>query len=349
MKKITLTLCILFIAICSSVKAQDLHFAQVQESPMLINPANTGFFPGYFRAIAQYRNQWASMGKPYQTMGLAVDGGLFRNRKKSAYLGLGLTVFNDKAGAANMGYTQINFNISGLIKVSKKAVFSAGVYGGSIMSNGNYNTLNYASQYNGTEIDPNLPTGESVNFHKYTATDVGAGVAYEFTNTKPDHDRDDVFSIKVGLAAYHLNNPRQDFGTGTGYRLPTKYVFHANVRFDIPGSNWAILPNVTVFRQATAMEYNIGTYVKYRFKNGTKTTGLKYERGLAIGAYYRVFDALIPQLILDMGGYAIGVSYDANISGYKQVSKTVGGFEVSLRYNMLADALFKRKSEYGSK
>ncbi len=347
MKKTSLTVCILLLAICSTVKSQDLHFAQIQESPMLINPANTGFFQGYFRAIAQYRNQWISMGKPYQTMGLSVDGALFKSRKKAAYLGLGLTIFNDLAGAADLGSTQVNLNVSGIVKLNKKSLFSAGIYGGSISNNGNYNQLNYSSQFNGTAIDPGLPTGEKVIFRTFVTSDIGAGVAYEFTSTKVDNDRDDIISLKIGAAAYHLNKPKQEFGTGLGYRLPIKYVFHANMRIDIPNRNLSILPSVVVFYQASAAQYNFGALVKYRFKNGTKITGEKFERGLAIGAYYRLDDALIPQVMLDMGGYAIGISYDANISAYKQVSNSVGGFEISLRYNMLADALFKKKSEYG--
>src|SRR5207253_6770150 len=131
------------------VKSQDLHFAQVQESPLLINPANTGFYQGYFRAIAQYRNQWISMGNPYQTMGLSVDGALFKAKKNKAYLGLGLTIFNDVAGAAKIGGTQVNFNVSGIVKLSKKAMLSAGLYGGAIMNTGDYNKDTYATQFNG--------------------------------------------------------------------------------------------------------------------------------------------------------------------------------------------------------
>ena len=347
MKKVSLTVCILLLTVCTKVKSQDLHFAQIQESPILINPANTGFFQGYFRAIAQYRNQWMSMGKPYQTMGLSVDAALFKSRRKAAYLGMGLTIFNDLAGAADLGSTQVNLNISGIVKLNKKSLLSVGVYGGSMSNNGNYNQLNYASQYNGTTIDPSLPTGEKVVFHTFTTSDIGAGIAYEFTSTKVDNDRDDIISFKIGASAYHLNTPRQEFGTGLGYKLPAKYVFHANMRIDIPKRNVSILPSVVVFYQAGAAQYNFGTLIKYRFKNGTKITGEKFERGLAAGAYYRVNDALIPQVLLDMGGYAIGLSYDANISAYQQVSNSVGGFEISLRYNMLADALFKKKSEYG--
>ncbi|MGZ3883677.1 MAG: PorP/SprF family type IX secretion system membrane protein [Bacteroidia bacterium] len=346
MKKINLRGLILLIVLSYQAKSQDLHFSQLSETPMLINPANTGFFGGYFRAAIQYRDQWASMGSPYKTMGLSVDGNVFRNRKKSACLGLGLTIFNDKAGAANISNTNINFNVSGIVKMNKKSILSLGVYGGASINKANYNALTYESQFNGTEIDPNLPSNESVHFRSFTNNDIGAGLAYEYSTAKINQDRDDIFSFRLGAAAYHLNRPIQDFGTGINYRMPIKYVGSLFVRIDVPGSKISVLPSMVYYLQGPATEINLGTFVKYRFKNGTKVTGQKVENGFAIGAYYRVNDAIIPQLLLDMGTYAIGLGYDVNISSYRTASKTFGGVEISLRYNKLADALFTKRSEY---
>jgi type IX secretion system PorP/SprF family membrane protein len=348
MKKISL-LIILLAALNLQVRSQDTHFSQLTETPIWYNPANTGFFPGYVRASVHYRNQWASMGNPYKTMGLSVDGSMFKNRKKSAFLGLGLTMFSDKAGAANISNTNIALNVAGIVKLSKKSVLSAAVYGGEIVNKASYNDLQYGNQFNGNEIDPNLPSNENVAYRNFTTNDLGAGLAYEFSNVKGSQDRLDVVSFRIGAAAYHLNKPTQNFGSGTSYRLPTRYVGSATVRVDIPGSKLSILPSLIYMRQdalAPAYEINFGTFVKYRFKTGTKTTGQKTENGFAIGAYYRYDDAIIPQILLDMGSYAIGMSYDINVSGYKRASRTVGGFEVSLRYTKLGDALFNKKSEY---
>jgi hypothetical protein len=87
--------------------------------------------------------------------------------------------------------------------------------------------------------------------------------------------------------------------------------------------------------------------LRYRFKNATKITGVFSESGLNIGVYYRVNDAIIPQINLDMGKYAIGVSYDYNLSKYNKVSKGNGGFEIYLKFISLDDALFKRRREHG--
>lgn len=358
MKKISILSFILLALVTTEVKSQDIHLSQIQEAPLVYNPANTGFFAGYYRVIAGYRNQWASMGKAYQTMGLSVDGGIFRNRYKNAFLGVGLNIFNDKAGAANLSQTVANFNISAILKMSKKSIFSAGIYGGVTMNNANYNKLTYATQFNGTEINPDLPNMESVVYHNFTSSDFGAGLAYEYSTTRTRNDRDDIKSFRLGVAGYHLNQPEQDFGNNSyvdatgqtitidGYRLPMRIVGSFVSRFDINNTKLSITPTIIYMIQGPAKELTGGTYLKYRLKNGTKITGEKVENSIGIGVFYRSNDAIIPQVLIDMGTYAIGISYDANVSSYRKASRTVGGFEISLRYNKLADALFNKRSEY---
>jgi hypothetical protein len=60
----------------SKLTAQDVHFSQIQESPLWLNPANAGFMNGYLRAIANYRNQWAAT-----LQRLWVFSSLYPNRK----------------------------------------------------------------------------------------------------------------------------------------------------------------------------------------------------------------------------------------------------------------------------
>lgn len=72
----------LFIFTLSGVvmRAQDIHFSQIHETPLFLSPANTGFYNGYFRAIANYRNQWAAMNNAFQTGAISLDGGLFKSK-----------------------------------------------------------------------------------------------------------------------------------------------------------------------------------------------------------------------------------------------------------------------------
>jgi type IX secretion system PorP/SprF family membrane protein len=344
MKKFLLIV-ILFISSLSY--SQDVHFSQIQECPLWLNPANAGFMNGYFRAVANYRNQWAAMGNAYQTMALSVDASTLKTKKGKAYLGMGLFVFNDRAGVAKMGSTQAQIHLNAIIKTSKKSKLGGAVYLGFNQNSANYAALTYESQYNGKEIDNTLGTGEAVTYASFINSDVGVGLNYEFSSANIDMLRDDIFSLKIGGAVHHLNQPVQKFASGSTYKLPMRFVGNVQSRIDIKGTKVAILPSVIYLSQGSASEITVGTHIRYRFKNPTKVTGMKSETGLNIGVYYRVGDAIIPQINVDMGKYAVGVAYDLNISKYKMVSNYQGGFEIYFKFMTLDDALFKRKREHG--
>ena len=65
-----------------NINSQDLHFSQFFNSPLLTNPANTGFIPGGdYRVGMNYRNQWSSvMALPYKTMSVFGDVQLMNNK-----------------------------------------------------------------------------------------------------------------------------------------------------------------------------------------------------------------------------------------------------------------------------
>ncbi|MDZ4663605.1 MAG: PorP/SprF family type IX secretion system membrane protein [Bacteroidota bacterium] len=359
MKKLRIILVIFVLTGALQTKAQDIHFSQISEVPLLLNPANTGFFPGYFRAIVNYRNQWQSMGKAFQTANLSVDAGLFKSKRRKAFLGLGLVMFQDRAGAAKLTKTHAMVNISGLVKLSKKSVLCAGIYGGAIGNTADYTKLTYASQFDGNSIDPEANTGENAVFRNYTTTDLGMGIAYEASSVKIDTDHDDVTKVRIGLAAYHLNRPKQEFAAGSVYRLPMRLVASLFSNIDFEDTRFTLTPAFVLQKQGKkdksipaeykirgAYEFVTGSYFKVRLATGTKVTGEKTQNAIGFGLYYRSKDALIPKLILELGDYAIGMSYDVNISGYKSASKSNGGFEVTLRYNRLANSLFDTRSEF---
>ena len=53
--------------------AQDPHFSQFFSSPMTLNPAFTGKFNGQVRAAANYRNQWPTINRAYETGTVSID------------------------------------------------------------------------------------------------------------------------------------------------------------------------------------------------------------------------------------------------------------------------------------
>jgi type IX secretion system PorP/SprF family membrane protein len=344
------TILIVLILIFSSraFKAQDIHFSQIYETPVALNPANTGFFNGYIRAIANYREQWASMGNAFKTLAISVDGGVYKSKRRKSFIGIGATVFSDRAGAANLSNTIGLINVAGILKTSKKSALSLGISGGFNSITANYNKLTFASQFDGNQIDPQQATLESVAYRNFTTTDIGVGMAYEYQSIKIDQDHDDKKMYRFGIAAHHLNRPAQEFGPGSTYRLPVRFVGMFTSHIDFEDTKFTITPAFVLQRQGKAFQYFTGTYVKYRVKMGTKVTGQKTENAIGFGLFYRSEDGLVPKISYDIGDFAVALSYDVNLSGYKAASRYMGGFEVALRYNILASSLFEARSEFRS-
>ncbi|HRF17259.1 MAG TPA: type IX secretion system membrane protein PorP/SprF, partial [Chitinophagaceae bacterium] len=63
MKKPILIMCVAFLTAFNknSASAQDIHFSQFFEAPLLRNPSLAGIFTGDIRVQAVYRDQWNSV------------------------------------------------------------------------------------------------------------------------------------------------------------------------------------------------------------------------------------------------------------------------------------------------
>jgi len=69
----------IFTFAAETLTAQDLHFSQFFNNPLLTNPANTGFIPDAdYRLGASYRNQYSSiLANPYNTFSIYGDAQFF--------------------------------------------------------------------------------------------------------------------------------------------------------------------------------------------------------------------------------------------------------------------------------
>ena len=327
--------------------AQDVHFSQITEAPLLYNPANTGLFDGYTRVCLNYRSQWNAMVQPYKTMAVSVDGVIGEKNNKRAYYGWGLAFFNDQAGASAFGTNQGLLSFNGIVNLDDKNKVCAAIGGGYAQKTANYSSLTFGSQYNGTIFDPNIPSFESVQFQQFGYVDVNAGLQWEYKKTEKGFDRDDNVDIKVGVAGWHLNQPVQAYYNNSKEVLPMKIVGEVTSRIDIKGTKLSIMPTVLYMRQASFTQLNLGTFMRLRLKDPTKTTGIKHESGISIGGFIRPGDAIIPQLLIDISGFSFGFSYDYNISSYKIATRGNGAMEFTMQWHSLRDALFKRMREFG--
>lgn len=332
-----------------SAFAQDAHFSQLSQAPLLLNPANAGFFDGYARATINYRTQWNSGSAPYQTIMASFDANAGLKKSRSAFVGFGGYIFQDKA--ASGAWKTLNADLIGnaVVNVGRNSKISGAIGAGLGQTATNNNNYTYGVQYTGTQFNTNLPTNENFNSARnFTWFDLSSGVNFEINKIKEEFTHNNHFSLRLGFAGYHLNQPRLEFTTNTPQNIDRRFVASAQSRIDIKESPISILPSLIYMWQGKYKEFNLGTFMRYRFKDETKTTGLKSETALLIGCYYRVGDAIIPQFMLEYKSLLFAFSYDQTISSYKQANRGLGAFEVSISWRNLRNGLFKQRREFST-
>lgn len=312
----------------TGANAQDIHFSQFDETPLQLNPANTGVHHNT-RVIANYKNQWKSVASPYKTFAVSADFKLLKEKKHQ--LGLGIDFFNDKAGDAAMKTSQGNISLSGIININDKSLVSAGLMGGFTQRSVNTTKLQWGNQYDGMAYNPALSTGEASTVANYTFADFGAGIQYSYGTDEMYISANNAKKVNVGISVFHPHQPSYSF-YGASEKLHMKMVLHGDAAIGIANSNLVLKPSYIVFLQGASKEITPGMSFQYILQEASKYTKNKKPAAFSIGGYYRLRDAAIAVVKLEYANYAIGFSYDINMSQLKTASSAKGGFEISLRF-----------------
>ena len=304
---------------------QDVHFSQFYSTPLFLNPGATGAFDGKFRAGINFRNQWSSIGSPYQTYSASAETALFKKQGKKNYLGAGLLMFGDKAGNAAIKRTQFNFSISYNATLNKQHNLALGLQGGYAQRSIDNNILQWGSQYNGTSYDENLPPPYTSEFANAGYIDLSSGLLW-------DYNISNLAGVSAGAAMFHINKPQQSLLDKGNDKLDRKVILHGEGRIGKSRSDISVFPNFMYALQGSMMEINAGAMIRYMLKESSKYTGFVKGNAFYIGGNYRFRDAVIIATAIELADWKLGLSYDVNISGLKKVTFGRGGFEISLVY-----------------
>lgn len=307
--------------VLQTASAQDLHFSQFMNSPLLTNPANTGFMPdGDYRVGANYRNQWSSISAfPYKTISAWGDVQTLQNEESTGWLGLGGTILRDVAGTSVLTSTKVFGSVAYHQMINYSSLVSLGFNAGWANKRINTADLTFPSQWNGKFFDASHPgvvpkfDANSINYF-----DLQAGMNYAF------FPNDNTY-LNAGFSAMHVNRPRETFfssQTGVDNRVPVRYTGFLNGSFKV-NDRVILNPNVYASVQAKAYEVVGGLNAHYNLSgNG--------ENVLIAGAYYRHKDAVIPMLGMALKDYTFTFTYDVTISSLNNYNGARGGIELSL-------------------
>lgn len=321
---------IVLILICfsSSSFAQDSHFSQLNTTPLFLNPASAGALGQDYRASVHYKNQWNAVSNAYKTMGVSVDGKILKKgRDKKNSLGIGLTVFSDKAGITNYSNLQINGLVAYQLQITRVQQISFGLSIGAIQRSINITNLKWDAQFDGNIYDSSRETGENSSFQKTISLDAGAGALWKL------QPKSSPFKLEVGVAIAHIAKPKSSFYNKSFY-TPIKYVIQVNSQIKVGSLPLVISPQVLYSLQIPYQETVLGSQFKYIIgqdsRDGFLNTYSLTSSAIGIGCYYRLKDALIFVLSYDYKKtMSFNIGYDINVSSLKSASNKRGGMEIS--------------------
>ncbi len=342
--RLKIAITILFSAVSILSFAQDLMFSQVNQSPMLVNPANTGLMDGWERISIQHRNQWVGSNGKYNNSIASFDFNLLKSESGTgAYLGIGGYFLNDVAGDGKIGRQSGTISFSSIIPLGRNGhSIAAGLQGGFGSTTLKESALVFESQWNGSEYDPTVLSGEQLSNH-YSYTDVSAGVLYQFDGGSSSFFGKSDMKFQIGASVYHFNQPRINFAAGGEGILNRKFVFHTLFWKDIANSDVQFELDATQFVQGKQLSTYFGGMLKYKLSDGGNYLGGSSQLG--VGLHMRSFDAMVPSVMLKLKGFRFEVSYDATVSALRK-TPGAGSLELSLSYTNFEDALFKQRRKY---
>lgn len=314
-------LVLLAFSLCFSkaVCAQDLHFSQFFNTPLVTNPANTGFIPDAdFRLGASYRNQWSSiMSVPYKTVSAFGDAQVMRDRLENGWLGLGGMILNDQAGTGSLTSTKVYGSVAYHQMLGLSSLLSAGFNIGWANKHINESKLKFPDQFDGKFFDSNIPTSVAFTNNYVSYLDMHAGMNYAYF---PDEN----VYINAGYSIQHVNRPKETFfGDNSVYgRIPMRHTGFVNAILKM-NDRIIINPNAYFSTQAKATDLVFGINANYNL-------GQYGEQQLIAGVYYRLGDAIVPMVGLEVAKIQFTFSYDVTLSSLSKYNGYRGASEFSI-------------------
>ncbi|MCB0637728.1 MAG: PorP/SprF family type IX secretion system membrane protein [Lewinella sp.] len=328
-----------FVLALPEAQAQDPRFSQFYASPVQVNPALTGVFPGEYRFVANYRTQnYAVLGnQAYKSIG--ASGEWRRSVGQDDYFGLGLVALRDQVGESR--FTQGRAVVTGSFLKhlgsgryrSSDQFLVAGAQAGIGQWRYDFDKPWFSQQFfvdpanQQAFVDYNLPTGEDLNVNSTDIfLDFSAGLLYY--NVLDENN-----SFYIGGAMHHLTEPNVSFLDDQSEKLYRRWVGQAGAELSVT-RELSLLPAVLVMGQGPAFSTTAGLNLRYSNHDWR-------EVAIRAGIWGHVANQLddkvglestIISAILEVERWQFGLSYDITVSNLATANNSRGAFELSLIY-----------------
>ena len=313
----------ILLLISIQIKAQDIHFSQFFEAPLLRNPSLAGLFAGDVRMQSVYRTQWQSVTVPYQTVSLNGEY-KFSVGQSNDFMTIGGQILYDKAGSIALSATHIlpviNYHKS--LSDVRNSYLSLGFMGGLVQRKLDRSKVTTNSQFDGNNYNENLADGETFNANSYTYFDGTAGLS--FNSQLGDHPDDNMY---IGIAYHHFNKAaKNSFYGNNNIKIVPKWVVSGGIRMSTAENSYVTL-EADYSNQGPNTELIGGILYSLKLDDIDQPKYL-FHGGMIV----RWKDAIIPVAKLEIRPITFSLSYDANISKLSSATNGRGGFELGISY-----------------
>lgn len=312
------------------VLSQDMHFSQYNLSPLSLNPANTGNYKGDYRFFANYRSQWRTLDNGYNTYSVGGDMNLYpRNINVSP----GIIILSDQSA----NYLSVTKILPSLAWHPKVAGFKLhlGVQPGVVIKTIDFYKHSFPNQLNWStgNFDNTLPNSENNVGQRFTFLDVNAGFAASRKIGKVEPE--------IGLAFFHLNEPKESFLSNTNNTLPIRQAYNLTLTYSVTTSVMLVAHTLYGFT-SKASDLVGGLNIEYILMRGPFYDNSVYAGFMWRDGYERNSDAGVITAGLKWNAYTLGFSYDITFSELKTSVNSRGAYEIALIYKAKSTRLLKK-------
>ncbi len=327
-------LCLLIFSVqYFALNAQDIHFTNFGFSPLNVNPALTGVFPGDIRGNASYKQQWGTFSDlvSYTTFSGSVDFKLGNKIADFNHWRGGLIFNYDQAGWSRL--QNMSFSLAGayMLPLTKKDFLSGGASLGFNQRSFKTQDLTWDDQYVERVYDPTVTSkdngafDESVNYPT-----LNLGINYHRTLGSGRDQFLQRGALDFGIGAFQINKPTVNFRSGTHISSDPRYSTSLSTNLPI-GDKFDLLLDGIYQIQGPNKEVVGG--IGGRFYLINKATELF---ALQVGVNIRGADAYSPHIGVLYNQWRVSLNFDANYSQFTNASNGLGGPEIHVMY------IFKR-------
>ncbi len=302
------------------VNAQDLHFSDYQDIPILLNPALTADFDAKYKSSVNYRAQGKAFADAYSSAVFVFEMPL---QLSDQQIGIGAFAVNDQSNNNVLIVNKIGLSVSYFLKVSEKSYLHGGFQGAFVQKSLDFSKLTLPDRfdYQTGMFDSDVPTADIFASYSERFGVLNSGTAWTYFGAKQ--------SVKLGVSLLYINRPEDSFLKI--YQLPMRTNLHAEYARRVSDAYVLRVTSVYAF-QSLASELLFGVTGGKVLNSSTRS---KLYAGLFFrGGFKRTQDAGIAKIGYSYEGFDVSISQDINISAERKVGLKSTATELNLSFSM---------------